>query len=106
MTKNIKISDDKLVMAVRKSLKTVEPRILPTETKINDYGYKCWVCPYCGQLVHRKDRSKRLPHTHTWQTVTDYSNYNMHFGSMHAKPFWREQQVIKTVKRYLKNATI
>jgi hypothetical protein len=95
MTKPAKVSDDKLVMAVRAILKSVEPRKLPTEMAKNDWGHDCWVCPYCGELLRRHDRSVR--HRYGYERKVDYSAFNMHFGAMHATPFWKEQQIIKAV---------
>ena len=55
------------------------------------------------------DRANRTMHRlqrggdplHEWSPRVDYGSYNMHFGAVHATPFWREQNIIKTVKRYL-----
>lgn len=88
MTKPKQHSDDKLIMAVRKALKDVEPRKMPTEKVRNPFGFWCWVCPYCKDLCHIRGYST-------------YGGYNMHFASMHGKKFWREQHVIETVKRHI-----
>lgn len=87
MPKPAQHSDDKLIMAVRKALKDVEPRKMPTEKRRNPYGHETWVCPYCGELCHIR--------------YALYGGYNMHFAAMHSTPFWREQHVIKTVKRHI-----
>lgn len=96
MPKPAKVSDDKLIMAVRKALQSIEPRKMPTETATNDWGHKCWVCPYCGALIGRKDRTVYRRRVQT--TIIDYGKYNMHFGAMHATPFWKEQKLIKLIK--------
>lgn len=86
MTKTAQHTDDKLIMAVRKALKDVEPRTMPTQKQRNPWGYWCWVCPYCGELCHIRG--------------SEYGGYNMHFAAMHGTPFWREQHIIKVVRRY------
>lgn len=101
MTKPPMQSPDPLVMKVRAILKDVEPRTMPTETRRNNYGHTCWVCPYCGQLVRRKDRYVlHGPSGHKHQELLiDYSSYNMHFAAHHATPFWRERQVIALLQK-------
>lgn len=104
MTKLAQKSDDKLIMAVRKALKDIEPRPLPTETTRNSWGYPCWLCPVCKEPVRRKDRYVlEGPARNKRQVLRiDYTSYNMHYAAQHGTPFWREQHIIKTVKRYLK----
>ena len=86
MPKPKQVTDDKLIMAVRKALKDIEPRKMPTEQRRNPYGCMCWVCPYCGQLCHKRGYSK-------------YGSFNMHFGAVHGVPFWREQHIIDVVRK-------
>lgn len=102
MTKPTKTSDDKLIMAVRKALKDTEPRPLPTETMRSDYGHTGWKCPICSCYIRRYDRTFYNRRANRQETKIDYGGYNMHFSARHGTPFWREQHVIKTVKRYLK----
>lgn len=92
MTKPAQVSDDKLVMAVRKVLKSVEPRDMPTEKRRNPYGFECWVCPYCEELCHIRSMFGG-------RNKNGYGSYNMHFASVHATPFWKEKQLIKLLKR-------
>jgi hypothetical protein len=94
MTKPAIISTDPLIMKVRKALRQVEPRTMPTEKRRNPYGFECWVCPYCGELCHIRGRFGG-------RGKTNYGSYNMHFASMHATPFWKEKQLIKLLKREL-----
>lgn len=101
MTKGPTVSDDPLTTAVRKALRAVEPRTLPTETLRNDYGHTGWKCPYCGCYIRRYDRTFYNRRAQRQETKIDYGGFNMHFSAMHGTPFWREQHVIKTVKRYL-----
>lgn len=78
---------DPLVMQIRNVLQQVEPREMPTEIVKNDYGYDCWVCPYCSDLiVVRSWRGK------------EYAGYNKHFALKHGTPFWREQQVAALIR--------
>lgn len=107
MTKPANISPDPLIMAVRKALKTIEPRPVPTETIVKEIiiddrvwaRHTGWKCPVCGEYCRRNDRTVRRRHSH--ETLVDYSGFNMHFAHSHATPFWREQQIIDTVKKYL-----
>lgn len=103
MTKPAKKSDDPLIMAVRKALQEIEPRPIPTETIQNSWGHTGWKCPICSEYVRRKDRYVLEGPAGNKRRVlrVDYGSYNMHFGAVHATPFWREQNIIKTVKRYL-----
>ena len=72
-------------------------------TMQNAYGYTGWKCPICSEYVRRKDRYVLEGPARDKRRVlrVDYGSYNMHFGAVHATPFWREQNIIKTVKRYL-----
>ena len=96
-------------MAVRKALKAIEPRPVPTKTKVQEImidgrlwaRHVGWECPVCGEYCRRNDRSVR--HRHGSEIKVDYSGYNMHWAANHATPFWREQNIIRTVKRHLKN---
>lgn len=83
MTKTASVHHDPLVMKVRKILKSTEPRKYPTETRRSNYGFECWVCPYCGELCFKKGGKYKM------------GNYNMHFSGTHATPFWKELQLIK-----------
>lgn len=91
------ISDDPLIMRVRKVLKSVEPRPLPTETMVNEWGHTGWKCPLCGEFVYRR-RDRQIWYggyrNKTARTKVDYTSYNMHFAHSHATPFWLEKQII------------
>lgn len=101
MPKPKKHSDDKLLMAVRKVLQSVEPRPLPTETMVNEViingsvwaRHEGWKCPICGEYCRRSER------------IIDYSGYNMHFAHAHGEEFWKEKQVIKVVRAHLRSQT-
>lgn len=97
MPKPANIPTDPLIAKIRKILRATEPRTLPTETKVNDWGHTCWVCPYCGELLRRHDRQVR--HRYGYETKIDYSSFNMHFGSMHGELFWKEKQIAKLVRK-------
>lgn len=102
MTKPATLSPDPMIMAVRKAMKELEPRTLPTETMPSQSTYHNrlgWKCPYCGIYLRRDDRTVRTRYGQ--ETKIDYSSFNMHFGAVHATPFWKEQHIIKTVKKYL-----
>jgi len=107
MTKPAQVSDDKLIMAVRKALKQIEPRPTPTETMVHEViingsvwaRHTGWKCPECGEYCRRNDRTVRKRYGS--ELLIDYSGFNMHWAHSHATPFWREQNIIKTVKRYL-----
>lgn len=107
MTKTAVLSDDPLIMAVRKALKEIESRPTPTETMVNVImidgrewaRHTGWKCPVCEAYCRRDDRTVRRRHSH--ETIVDYSGYNMHFAHSHATPFYREQRVIDIVKKSL-----
>lgn len=88
MSKLPQITDDKLIMSVRAALKSTEPRKLPEKVVRNDYGFDCWVCPYCDELVHQGRRNQNK-----------LARYNMHFAQMHGTPFWKEKKLIKLIRR-------
>lgn len=98
MPKPPKVSDDPLVNKVRAQLRKVEPRKFPTETRRNAYGHECYVCPYCGELIHKSWSLQR------GKKNFNYGQYNMHFSAMHGKPFWKEKQLIKLIEKELRNA--
>lgn len=95
MTKPAMVSDDPLIMKVRRALKAIEPRKLPTDVAQNKYGHVCWVCPYCGDLILRKERwnSYRFSPTEKW----NWGNYNSHFTAKHGTPFWKERLLIEII---------
>lgn len=101
MTKKAIVSDDPLIMKVRKLLKKVEPRQLPTETITNDWGHTGWKCPYCGAYCGRHDRTVYRYRHSQQETLIDYGGFNSHFGAMHADPFWKEKQLIALLKKEL-----
>lgn len=89
MSKQAIHSDDPLVMKVRRALRAIEPRKMPEQTKRNPYGFLCWICPYCEELIHQRGRDKM-------------GGYNMHFSAMHGTDFWKEKMLIKLFRRELK----
>lgn len=101
MPKKPQRSPDPLVMKVRRLLKKQQPRKLPTETMTNSWGFTGWKCPYCGQHCTRKDRM--WYRRGTTQQVIDYGGYNMHFAAYHGTQFWKEEQLIKLIKRELEH---
>ena len=111
MPKPKKHSDDKLLMAVRKVLQSVEPRPLPTETMVNEViingsvwaRHEGWKCPICGEYCRRQDRTVRRRYGS--ERIIDYSGYNMHFAHSHGEEFWKEKQVIKVVRAHLRSQT-
>lgn len=81
MTKPAIVHSDKLVMAVRKVLKSIEPRPEPTEKRKSPFGFPQVQCPDCGEWCSAKRGS-----------------YNHHWTLIHGPPFWKEQKLIKLIR--------
>ncbi len=81
MTKKPTTHPDPLVMKVRKVLKSMEDRPVPTERRMSNYGYPQVQCPDCGLWLSAKA-----------------GNYNQHWTLTHGTPFWKELKLIEVVR--------
>lgn len=82
MSKQTLLSDDALVMKVRKLLKAAEPRPTPTDTRRSPFGFDQVACPVCSEWCSAKRGS-----------------YNYHWTLEHGTPFWKEKKLIALISR-------